>query len=281
MRTKRSSRQPDSDVIGLVPAAGQATRVAPLPCSKELYPVGYRTIGTDGSVRPKVAAHYLLEQMRLAGVTKAYVVLRHGKWDIPAYFGDGAMLDMHVAYLMMGSPLGPPYTLDQAYPFVRNARVAFGFPDIVFDTPDVYRRLLHRQVETGADVVLGLFPAREPCAVDMVQVDRAGRVCSIAIKPAQTTLQYTWLVAVWTAAFSLFMHEHLKRRTSQLHGERSELSVGDVLRAAIEQDLIIDSVVFRDSGWVDIGRPGDLVSAARHFTEEQRSVPQRDRNLPT
>lgn len=272
MSTKRPSQRSDHDVIGLVPAAGQATRIAPLPCSKELYPVGYRAGGTDGSMRPKVAAHYLLEQMRFAGVTKAYVVLRHGKWDIPAYFGDGAMLDMHVAYLMMGSPLGPPYTVDQAYPFVQNSRVAFGFPDIVFDTADVYKRLLDRQGETGAEVVLGLFPAHEPCAVDMVQVDRRGRVRAITIKPHQTTLQYTWLVAVWTAAFSLFMHQHLKRLTPQIPGGRSELSIGDVFHAAIEHEMTVDSVVFPDPAWIDIGRPGDLVKATRHFAIAQPST---------
>jgi glucose-1-phosphate thymidylyltransferase len=48
------------------------------------------------------------------------VILREGKWDIPAYFNDGtALLDMHLAYLMMRQPFGSPFTLDQAYPFAR------------------------------------------------------------------------------------------------------------------------------------------------------------------
>ncbi|MEO1560926.1 MAG: dTDP-glucose pyrophosphorylase, partial [Cyanobacteria bacterium J06632_19] len=29
-------------VIGLIPAGGKATRISPLPLSKELYPVGFR-----------------------------------------------------------------------------------------------------------------------------------------------------------------------------------------------------------------------------------------------
>src|SRR5262245_55704587 len=123
------------ELVGLIPAAGQATRIAPLPCSKEIFPVGFRTEPQSGTVRPKVVSHYLLEKMRRAGITRAYLVLRSGKWDIPAYYGDGAMLDMHLAYLLMGRPFGPPYTLDQAYPFLQNALVAFGFPDILF-TPD-------------------------------------------------------------------------------------------------------------------------------------------------
>jgi glucose-1-phosphate thymidylyltransferase len=88
------------EILGLVPAAGQATRISPLPCSKELYPVALQP-GKSGA-RPKVVSQYLFEHMRRAGIRKAYVILREGKWDIPAYFNDGmALLDMNLAYLMM------------------------------------------------------------------------------------------------------------------------------------------------------------------------------------
>src|SRR5215510_16410745 len=102
------------NVIGLIPAGGHARRIEPLPCSKELFPIGFLHRHDEKHGHPKVVCHYLLEKMRAAGITKAYIVLRQGKWDIPAYFGDGSMLGMNLAYLMMGSSLGPPYTLDQA-----------------------------------------------------------------------------------------------------------------------------------------------------------------------
>ena len=76
--------------------------LAPLPFSKELYPIGWRR-GADGNQqRPKVACHYLLEKMRRAEITKAYIVIREGKWDIPAYLRDGSMLDMHLGYFVVG-----------------------------------------------------------------------------------------------------------------------------------------------------------------------------------
>ena len=64
--------------VDLLPAAGEATRIDPLPCSKELYPIGFRSVADGQSTRPKVAAHYLLEKMRLAGIAKIYVILRPG-----------------------------------------------------------------------------------------------------------------------------------------------------------------------------------------------------------
>ena len=164
------------EVVGLVPAGGQATRIAPLPCSKELYPVGFRSGEEGRGVQTKVVSHYLLEKMRFAGIAKAYIVLRAGKWDIPGYFGDGLLLNMHLAYLIMRSPLGVPYTLDQAYPFVKDAIVAMGFPDILFRPDDIFVQLLSRQQTADADVLLGLFPTDSPESEEMVDMDDKGRV---------------------------------------------------------------------------------------------------------
>jgi hypothetical protein len=41
------------EVIGLIPCAGRASRISPLPCSKEVLPVGLRRT-SDGSLRSKV-----------------------------------------------------------------------------------------------------------------------------------------------------------------------------------------------------------------------------------
>jgi glucose-1-phosphate thymidylyltransferase len=166
MATQGSLRR--EEVVGLIPAGGLATRIAPLPCSKEVYPIGLRQVEGEDGKRPKVVCHYLLEKMRAAGITKAYIVLKEGKWDIPAYFRDGAMADINLAYLLLGLPFGAPYTLDQAYPFVQHSTVAFGFPDIVFQPDDAFAQLLIRQTHSKASAILGLFPAEHPQRVDMV-----------------------------------------------------------------------------------------------------------------
>jgi len=265
--------EPYREVIGLLPAGGQATRIAPLPCSKELYPVGFWPVGKDRSLRPKVVCHYLLERMRLTGVTKAYIVLRQGKWDIPAYLGDGTMLNMHLAYLMMRLPFGAPYTLDQAYPFVQDALVVFGFPDIIFQPDDAFAQLLAWQAAAEADIVLGLFPAYQPQKMDMVELDDDGRVRQIVIKPHQTHLCYTWIIAVWTPVFTRFMHEYLatiqkaneQDAVDNNASEQRELFVGDIIQAAIHDGLQVDAFLFPDGTYLDIGTPDNLVKAVRNF----------------
>jgi glucose-1-phosphate thymidylyltransferase len=243
------------DVVGLIPAAGRATRIA-------------RTVNEGRSVRPKVVCHYLLEKMKFAGVNRAFIILRDGKWDIPAYLDDGTMVDMYLAYLMVHVPFGPSYTLNQAYPFVQDALVVFGFPDILFEPDDAFIKLLNRQETTGADIVLGLFPADRPQAMDMVEIDKHGKARSIVIKPTCTDLRDAWIIAVWTPVFTKFLHAYIQDHQSNrspsmkwdLHGQQ-DLSVGRVFQAAVNKGLHVQTIRFSQHTFLDIGTPENLFLA--------------------
>lgn len=257
------------ECVGLIPAAGKAERISPLPCSKEIFPVGFGDIRQNGQLRPKAAAHYLLEKMRLAGAKKAFVVLSKGKWDIPAYFGNGSTLDMTLAYLITDLPYGVPFTLDNAVPFICNTRVLVGFPDILFQPEDAYLQLLDRMDAGRADIVLGLFPADKPHKMDMVDLNTDGTIAGIEIKPVRTRLRWTWIIAVWSDPFTQFMHDSVQRHLGVIAAaksgfpkkEQQEIFVGDVIREAIGTDLKIDQVMFPQGTYIDVGSPEDMVAA--------------------
>ncbi|MCW5799691.1 MAG: hypothetical protein KIT40_14420 [Nitrospira sp.] len=266
------------EVVGLVPAAGMAKRLQPFPCSKEVYPVGFALDDKSGRPRPKVAAQYLLEKFRAAGVTKALLVIKAGKWDIPNYFREGDLVGLSLAYLVIAGSLGPPDTLDRAYPFLAQKRVAFGFPDILFGPDDAYARLIHRQEETGSDVVLGLHRIEDPRIWDMVDCDGEGLVRDLVMKPASTTLTHGWCCAVWTPRFSTFLHDFLradetKRNLSRLantiNDPGGDLAMGVVLQAALKAGLSIQSVKFPNERYLDIGTPENLLKAVREFHEPE------------
>jgi glucose-1-phosphate thymidylyltransferase len=254
-------------VVGVVPAAGQATRIAPLPVSKELLPVGLRAEGDRARIR--VACHCLLERMRYAGVDRAFLLVGHGKWDIPAYLGDGADDGMDLAYVVVRDSRGAAFTVDRAFPFVADDVVAFGFPDIQFRPADAFDRLLSRQAEQGADVVLGLFPTDRPDLVDMVGTDDRGAVRRIVVKPAHTTLRHTWIIAVWTPAFTAFLHRYANERMVDRGRapDGGEVHVGHVIQAAVDAGMSVDSVVLDDGSFLDIGNAAGL-AATLPFVDE-------------
>ena len=248
------------ELIGLLPAGGRATRLSPLPMSKELYPIGFHQLPESDRLSPKVVSHYLLEKMWLAGVRKAFFVLRPGKWDIPAYFGDGAIVGMNLAYLTVHVAHGVPYTLNQACPFVRQAMVMLGFPDILFEPKDAYVHLLKRQLATQADVVLGLFPTIDPQKVGVVEFDDTGRVHQIIEKPSQSHLKYMWAIALWTPTFTEFLHQYVMSFVPD-----RELPIGDVIQAGIQAGLHVQAEAFAEGSYLDMGTPDDLVKAIQEY----------------
>ncbi|NTU85183.1 MAG: dTDP-glucose pyrophosphorylase [Chloroflexales bacterium] len=268
---------PRREIVGLIPAAGRATRIAPLPCSKELYPIGFRLADDGQSVRPKPVGQYLLEHFRGGGAERALIIVRKGKWDIPEYFGDGSALGLSLGYLIMNLPHGAPYTLDQAYPFVRDATVLFGFPDILFEPDDAFPRLVARLDATGADVVLGLFPTDQPHLADPVVFDDQGRIRDILVKPPQSDLRFTWVVAAWAPSFTQFLHEYLARLEAEAardpDARRRELYMSHVLVAAISAGLRVEGLHLPGAHFLDIGVPHNLVRALRHQLAAIESPP--------
>ena len=272
------------ELVGLVPAAGAAERVSPLPCSKEIFPVGFYMDRDTCGQRPKAAAHYLLENMQNAGVGKAFIVIRKGKWDIPGYFGGGELVPMDIAYMVTDATGGVPFTLDKAYSFYKNGLILFGFPDIVFEPKNVFKRLLKKQEITEADVVLGLFKTENHRKMDMVKL-KDGRISGIDIKPLKSELEYTWIVAVWTPRFSQFMHEYLhldllreqKLSLSSSPVERKEMYVGDVIQAAVDINLRVEGVIFKSGIYIDIGTPDDLYRAVKTGLKRKMTVSMNER----
>jgi glucose-1-phosphate thymidylyltransferase len=259
------------DLVGLIPAAGEARRLGNLPCSKELLPVGFHKDRKGELSQPKAIAYYLLERMKTANVSKTYIILRKGKWDIPNYFGDGKMLNMSIAYLLMDLPFGVPFTIDQAYTFIKDSMIVFGFPDILFQPKDAFVQLLNKQRDCRADLVLGLFPANHPQRADMVELDDEGSVCGIRIKSSRSHLQYAWIIAVWTSLFTHFMHEFVLSRLERVNSDKrkgnmpdsTEIFIGDVIQAAIDSKLQLKSVIFTEGSFIDIGTPNDFARAIK------------------
>jgi glucose-1-phosphate thymidylyltransferase len=245
------------DIIGVILAGGSATRLGRLPCSKELLPI---TAGEGGAeAGPRVVSSYLLENLRLAGIPRAVFVLRSGKWDIPAYHGDGSAVGIHLAYAIVRLPWGVLYSLDAAYPFVRGSWVATGFPDIIYEPADAFRQMVAKRDASRAEVVLGVFPTASPKACDMVAVDAQGVIREIVMKPLQTQLTLGWGLALWSPRFTEFLHDLLARRE---HPERGpELHLGHALQAAMQAGFELHAAVFEGTPFLDVGTPEGLRQA--------------------
>ncbi|MGB7298605.1 MAG: hypothetical protein WBD34_04750 [Burkholderiaceae bacterium] len=256
-----SKPHPGERIVGLIPAAGRATRLAGLTCSKEVL-----AVGPGPSPRPVSA--WLIDQMAHAGAAQVYFILREGKWDIPATFGHGRHLGINIAYVLMDEPWGPPFTINQALPFVDDAIVMIGFPDILLWPRNAFGLALDKLKRSDALAVLGSFNAIKSDGCDLIRTDPDGRVTEVHPKetnPSWEGNNKTWLFAVWRPAFTAFFQERVRVLGEQARHSVAdtppEWPVGTIVADAIEAGLAIDSVHFERGRFLDIGEPQRLSRA--------------------
>lgn len=259
----RPSDRGSADVVGLIPAAGLATRLGVLPCSKEVLPLAYRR-DPDGSPRAVSGLDRLLGSFAASGVERAIILLRDGKWDIPAWVGDGRGHGVDVAYRVLPSTGSVVETLLAAMPFLEGCRAALGFPDIVYRPRDSFASLAREQESSGAAVVLGLFPCDAPSRSDMVEVDDMGRVLSVRVKEPDVGLRWAWGQAVWDARFT----EIMGRLRLDSGPREGELYPGHAVQRALDDGLPVRGVRFDDGVFLDTGTPEGLDRAMEWLEDE-------------
>ena len=244
--------------IGLIPAAGYATRLNMSSGSKEIYPISFE--GDSGEKSTFPVCKCLLNIFATSGVNNVYIITRKEKIDIQKKLSEGDAYNINLKYLYCDDTYGPPYTLDHAYEFVKDKfYIALGFPDILLKPKSSLVRIIKKQEETNADVVLALFKTDTPNKADMVEFDDEGYVKDLNIKPNNTSLQWTWALAVWNPKFSEYMHHCLKKLSYEYEtNKRTECHVGTVFKFALKDGIKFEHVFMHDGEMIDIGTPEEL-----------------------
>jgi len=155
-------------MIGLVPAAGHARRLQPLPSSREVLPV-----------HGKPVMDHVIERMGAAGCTDIVVVTRPEKKDVQDRARSlGARVVLARPRIVSASLQAGLRGVD------RDRIVLLGFPDTIWDPTDGYLRLVEA-LRDAFTVALGLFEGTEPQRSDVVAVDASGVVDRVDVKPTR------------------------------------------------------------------------------------------------
>lgn len=252
---------PRRRTVGVIPAAGRGSRLAPYPCPKELFPLGWQPYSIDGEVhrRPKVVSQYVVESMVAANVDEIFFIVGDRKHDIMRYFGDGTRFGTRIAYLFQERPEGMVQAVRLASHWIGDSRVLFGMPDTVFYPADAMVQLSRAHAEHGADLSLGLFKTARPWKFGMVDFDESGLITAHVDKPLRTSLTWMWGVAVWEPAFSALIQESCSFH--QREGRNRELVLGDVIDVALERGLRVYGHPFTDGRYIDVGTYDEVLEA--------------------
>ncbi|MBX2837474.1 MAG: hypothetical protein KTR35_11505 [Gammaproteobacteria bacterium] len=247
--------------IGLLPAAGFATRLGLTHGSKEVLSVA--DIHAEGQ-RFCPVSHYLLRHYAAAGIEHVKIVTRAEKSDIPATLGYRYGTHTQLDYLCVGPTPSAVHTIAAGCQATEIAPMALGFPDIIIQATDVYAQLSSQLQQGRHSVALGLFPTAKPEKFDMVITDANHQVTHIDIKKAHSTSQQTWVCAVWNSDFTRYLIDWVSKKPLAV-----ESHMGDVLLGAIADGLTIGSVSFVKGRVLDVGTPEDLAIARDHRALEK------------
>jgi NDP-sugar pyrophosphorylase family protein len=218
-----------STVVGLIPAAGYATRLQPLPCSKEILPINGRPV-----------MDYVIDRMRLAGCTEVRVVTRPEKGDVIAHAEERG------ATVILGHPAAPGESFAAGMTgLAPDDIVLIGWPDTLWEPEDGYVPLV-RAVEEGREIALGLFETPDLERSDVLSFDDSGRITGIHIKPANPPSSWIWGCAA--------------ARVRALAGLEREEWPGSFFNSLCENGVELYAVPLSDV-WLDIGTKEALEQA--------------------
>lgn len=250
-------------MIGVIPAAGAGQRIQPLGCSKELLPVGSRTI--EGIERPKAVSEYLVERMIAAGATQICMVISAEKSDIVKYYAERDYA-AEIFYVVQQKPQGLCDALFRAEPFVgRDEQVLIGLPDTIWFPLNAYRPA----VDQEADVNLVLFPVLDPTVFDAVVCDEHGYVKRVEVK--QKDAHSHWIWGAVTARGEAF---HALRLLWEARHREDEY-LGHLLNAYIDAGNVVRAT-FSGEHYMDVGTLDGYHTAQDYLRELNRRTKLQD-----
>lgn len=176
-------------IFGILPMAGEGSRIQPIGFSKELYPVVYN--GKHFAI-----SEFTIKSMVKAGADEIKLVINPNKMDIAKYY---SQKDYFTSYYFYNSPSLPEsclYPIDNLHD---NDICLFGLPDTLFSPSTGYQKIVS-QIRKGADICLGLFKVDDSSKYDSVKIDKSNNVKGVLVK--QSPPLSSWIWGIWGAKVS-------------------------------------------------------------------------------
>lgn len=242
---------PDSqrpkEFVGILPAAGLASRLGSCVFPKELLPVTYVVDAETSTTRPVPVVNLSLSALSAGGVKRCIVTISDRKPELMRYLGDGSDFGLELAYVLQLVPSGLAAAVDLAYNWVQNRYSCLLLPDTIVYPSTVMSSLRQVVEQEHCDLVLGVLPTSVPEQLGPVRFDSEGRVSEVLDKPPVTDIRNTWVMAMWTPKFAALLHKSL------VPPPAANPALGEFFNLAVQEGMNVKAVWFPEGSFLDIG----------------------------
>ncbi|MBC7127406.1 MAG: bifunctional sugar-1-phosphate nucleotidylyltransferase/acetyltransferase [Candidatus Methanosuratincola petrocarbonis] len=237
---------------GVILAAGKGERLDPLNSSrpKHILPIG-------GS--PLI--FHTIRAMKCAGINEIIIVVHHMGDQIASCVGDGSAFSVGVNYVDQGRPGGTGDALRAAAPLIGSDDFLLVYGDLAFK-PSYLAEMVSLWEGSGKQgAVIGAV--RLPNASEYGAIESSGgHLVRIMEK---TSLPAPGLV---NAGMYVLPGSLLKYLGITPLSERGEYELTTTINIAAEDGMAFSVYELKDGGWVDVGRPWNVLEANRLLLDE-------------
>jgi len=226
-------------------AAGEGKRLRPLTDSrpKHMIPVAGRPL-----------IQHIIEALRDNGVHKLTIVLGYQRETIERYLFDGKDLGVEIDYVYQPRPQGTADAVMQLQNRLEEPRFLLLHGDI-YVTPNAVREVVKVFDDTSFDAVVAVVKVKDQGRYGLVTIEDDSVKCIIE-KPEVKSAGGAANAGLYIFERSIF---NAVKKTSM--SPRGELELTDSITHLVRQGLKAKAVLIDKEGWIDVGRPWDLLEA--------------------
>lgn len=237
--------------IGLIPAAGQGTRMRPLT---------YATPKELLHVHGKPVIEYVLENLKEAGIKKLFIVITSGKEPIMNFLKDGSEFGLDISYLFQNKQKGLAHAINVGKNFIdEDFMVALG--DDIIRPNNSFKKLLDYHKEKKSDITIShkKVPKEKVKKYGILETNSENKVKRIIEKPDPNKTDSRKAV-VGGYIFPKEVFEYIEKTKK---GKKGEYQITDTIQLMIDDKK---NTFTKEMGeWIPVGNVKELRKANEHF----------------
>lgn len=250
------------ELVGLIPAAGEGTRLYPFARAvpKEIYPL----LG-------KPVIEHAVENLRMGGIHKIYLIVGYQKGALMDYLGDGSQFDVSIAYIYQLQRRGLGHAILQAKDWIDTSFVTLLGDSFVEPKSEVVQLIdLHKTKKPLA--TLSLFKVQDPTSYGIAKMNgiegHSGMIETLIEKPTPKEAQNYLMGDEYHAicGFYVFEPEIFEYIKQTPPGAKNEVQITDALELAIQSgEPVCGHILY--GKYLDIGKWHTVLQAEKDLLE--------------
>ncbi len=265
------------DVIGLVPAAGEGTRLYPFARAvpKEMYPI----LG-------KAVIEHCIENLKAGGVRKIFIIVGRQKGALMDYIGDGSFFDVNVSYIYQVKRMGLGHAILQGEEWIRDPFVVL-LGDSFIEPKNEIRDLIRLHERERPISTVMLFEVADPEGYGIAKLKDFGKgwgvVEKLVEKPSREEAEGCRTGGKFYALCGAYVFEpgifRYIRNTKA--GAKGEIQITDSLELARSRGERVLGYVMKGE-YLDIGKWKTVLETERRLlssSDAEEHIRERERMM--